>query len=232
MKKNITLLMLGIFSLLMVGCVGTFDYTASPNMVKAKKQTNYSVVVKDFKDVRPLYGSSAGYWIAYLPLMPYGTTVYNRPEKGKMYLGSVHFQFVPTRDLAKASFVSLKESKLFNSVLYATGPNIGKDTTFTFTGDILSTYHNQKALTYCLSVFGSLFWFVGAPAGITINELEVNFMLINNKTNKIVWSYLAKNKDVSAEWLYVGGVDCNGFAKAMKKNMNEAILDLENQMKK
>ncbi|MCP4176539.1 MAG: hypothetical protein GY756_02135 [bacterium] len=73
-----------MFFFILTGCLGTFDYTISPKMIREEKTYNYSVVVDNFTDRRPTVGSNH-FWFYLFPGVPFTTTYYNIPEDGKMY---------------------------------------------------------------------------------------------------------------------------------------------------
>ena len=230
MRRFFTVIMIGILSLTLTGCMGTFKYKVPPDAPKADHSQNVTVAVQSFNDERPTIGGSGKMWFSWIPLMPFGWGFYNRPEDGKVYLSLQSFQFDPTDQLAQAAEMSLKYSGIFKNIYFIKSYTKTKPD-YIFTGNIKSTLYRQKIFTYCLSFMGSLFWLVGAPAGWTENQIEIEFILKSAENNKVLWTYTAKNSKDRVHWFYYQGQDVKDFVPVMQKCMNEAINDLQKQMK-
>ncbi len=203
MRRSLNYFTVVCCCLLISGCMGTFDYRVPADAAIAKHQYDCTVVVENFKDNRPEIGSNKMFF-SWIPLMPFGWGYYNRPEDGKFYLSIQSFKFYPTVQLAEAAEMSLKYSKLFKNIYFLKQyTEIKPD--YIFTGIIESTLYRQKMFTYCLSFFGSLLWLIGAPAGWTENQIEIDFILKSAKDNKTIWTYNAKNSEDEVEWFYYQG---------------------------
>ncbi|HJO94236.1 MAG TPA: hypothetical protein QF753_12615 [Victivallales bacterium] len=228
MKKSLTFLLIGLISISITGCMGTFKYKVPPNSPISSIQYDCTVAVEPFKDERPTIGSNKMFF-SWIPGVPFGWGHYNIPEDGKVYLTIQSFKFYPTVELAKAAEDSLKYSEIFKKIYFAQG-YIEDQPDYIFSGNIKSTLYEEKIFTYCLSFFGSLLWLVGAPAGWTDNQLEIQFILKSVKDNKIIWTYTAKNSKDRVEWFYYQGQDVKNYVPVMQKCMQEAIVNLEEFM--
>lgn len=231
MKKIISLVT-AFFALISIltGCMGTFKYNVSPDAPMAKQQYNSILAIESFKDERPTIGGSGKMWLAFVPLMPFGWGFYNRPENGKFFVSIQAFKFDPANQLAQAAEMSLKHSGLFKDIYFIQNYTETKPD-YIFTGVIKSTLYRQKMFTYCISWFGSLLWFVGAPAGWNENQLEIDFSLKSVKDDRIIWTYTAKNSDTRVGWFYYQGQDVKDYVPVMQRCMNEAILDMNKNLK-
>ncbi len=118
-KQTILYILLGFAIAMLSGCVGTFDYPETSNMVVEKgKPHTETVAVQIFQDERPTVGHNR-YWLGYIPLMPFGEVTYNRPGDGRQYLTILKYNFDPVIDLTNAADTSLADSNLFEHVSLA-----------------------------------------------------------------------------------------------------------------
>jgi len=95
-----------------------------------------------------------------------------------------YFANVPA-DLALASVLSLRQSKIFDTAFTTTTKQDGP--AYILTGKIYEFSVDETMVTYCCSVFGSLFWHAGFPAGSSTNRIGVGLSLADNETGKVVW---------------------------------------------
>ena len=77
-------------------------------------------------------------------------------------------------------------------------------------GTIVSTKYNGKILSYGLSAYGPLLWFVGAPAATASNQLAVDLACVDLRTGRTLFS---QRYDATpyrkTSWLYVMANDFN-----------------------
>jgi hypothetical protein len=231
-KRTFLYIILCIVIAVLSGCVGTFNYPESSKMVieQGTPQTE-TVAVQVFQDKRPTVGHNK-FWLGYIPLMPYGKVIYNRPGEGRQYLTMVKYDFDPAVDLANAADVSLINSKLFKDVSFAYNNSEAKKSDYIFSGTIYSTLYTQKNFTYCISFPSTILQILGAPRGSTTCELNVEFYLKNAKTGKTVWSHTTEYKKRELVWIYTPTKDTKDFTVIMRESMNEAIESLAKTIKK
>ncbi len=164
-----------------------------------------SVAVPAFTDERP--NVNKNYVALYLiPLMPFGWQDLGAPEGVQLHVTSGLWIFKPSEDFAKATAAELANTKIFREVFFTNRPSEGD---LVLEGRILSTRYKGKLLTYCLSAYGPLLWFVGAPAGHIRNDLQIALALKDNKTGETI---LETNYEVSLvrwAWLYYMPEDFN-----------------------
>lgn len=114
--------------LLLAGCtnVATFDYSAAaePMVSFAGPPEAKSIAVLPFLDQRSRKSlqqlapaaDSGSFYLGLLPLMPYGYVKKPFPERSDDFVSLGRFHFNPSLDLAEASVLSLKASRLFGRV--------------------------------------------------------------------------------------------------------------------
>lgn len=122
--------------------------------------------------------------LGFIPFMPYG---WQSLEKVDM-------------PLEKSLGSELMSFNVFRNIVYSENKS---DTDYYIQGHLLSSHWEQKMLTYCLSVYGSIFWFLGAPSFIITNDLSIRLELVDNKTKKQVMSKIyTAPKYTHLEWFY------------------------------
>lgn len=182
--------------LLLAGCtnVATFDYSAAaePMVSFAGPPEAKSIAVLPFLDQRSRKSlqqlapaaDSGSFYLGLLPLMPYGYVKKPFPERSDDFVSLGRFHFNPSLDLAEASVLSLKASRLFGRVELA--DSAGRtDAEYLWRGSVNNTFYSGAMLTYCISYFLSpALWAVGAPEGVSRNALGVSFELVERATRQ------------------------------------------------
>ena len=225
--------------LLLAGCtnVATFDYSAAaePMVSFAGPPEAKSIAVLPFLDQRSRKSlqqlgpaaDSGSFYLGLLPLMPYGYVKKPFPERSDDFVSLGRFHFNPSLDLAEASVLSLKASRLFGRVELA--DSAGRtDAEYLWRGSVNNTFYSGAMLTYCISYFLSpALWAVGAPEGVSRNALGVSFELVERATGRIVWRYDYDGEDYIVHWIYARiGKDVSLYADLMRQALNLALSDL------
>jgi hypothetical protein len=231
MKK--ILILIAVLSLTACGTTSKFVYPSnSKNVVTLPegKNRNKKVAVVPFEDSRSDKNSEV-YLLSYIPLFPVGWASYERPDAAKRFLTVGEFTFTPSEDLAKAAAYSLKKSGLFSEAFFSYGADKDK-ADYVLEGEILSTKYDGKIITYGFSVYGSLFWLVGLPAGTSNNELSLSFKLKDSKTNQVLWKnqYDLKNSMLQGAY-YNWGRDVKSYSSMMEEIMNKVVQDISRDLK-
>lgn len=209
------------------GTTGKFVYPA--NMSTLYKSgvdvaVQKKVAVMPFDDYRA--DDNSNYFAAYLvPLFPYGWADYERPDAASTFASLVKYDVTPAEDLAKATATSMRRSGLFSDAFFTMGGE--KDRAdFVVNGRIKVMRHNGKMLTYGLSLFGPLLWYVGCPAVKADNSIALELEM-RNKEGKIIWECTIDRRDETWIWLYHRmGWDCKAFASMYQSAMNDALVNL------
>jgi hypothetical protein len=179
------LLILIAIGLSVTGCASqkAWKYGAEPFVNGIPPLVNKTVVVPPFNDQR-INENDDKIALYLIPLMPFGWQDLNTPEGVQRHITSGLWLWRPNEDFAKASYEELNSSNIFKEVFYSTRASEGD---LVLQGTIKSTKYNGKLLTYGLSAYGPIFWFLGLPAASVSNELIVTFKLEDRKNNRILW---------------------------------------------
>lgn len=219
----------------MAGC-GTyakFTYPSDFNKLiqlyeKPKYKVNVGVIPLD--DKRLNVNNFGGYFLYLIPLMPFGSAQYTRPDSARMFNTISEFDFNPSEDLAKAIVTSLRRSNLFENVYFTYGGESEPD--LLMKGNIISTDYEGKIYSYGLSVFGPLLWFFGLPCGSSFNQLNLELFLNKSDTKELIWDYsFNKEKRVVQGLYYYFGHDAKGYSEILEEGMNEAIKSLDERLR-
>ena len=212
---------------LLSGCASqrAWTYKAEP-YVRANPIINKSVAVPPLADHRENLNNNM--MMLYLvPLMPFGWQDLNTPEGVQMHANSGLWIFRPNEDFAKAIAEELNNTSMFKEVFFTHRPN---DADLIFRGKIISTKYNGTLITYGLSVYGPLLWFIGLPASYVENQLALQLELVEAKTMTVLWQQ-SFNRDASAlSILYAMQPDFM-YDNLLKDIMKEAIPSLRDKLR-
>ena len=223
------------FPLLLSGCGTTAKFVYPANSRELTEIStipvyNKKIAVMPFDDCRNDENQSGTLFLYLIPLSPFGWIEYQRPDAASMFVSIANYEFTPSEDLAKAAAVSLRRSNLFEDAFFTYGGEKAM-ADFVLEGRIESTYYKGRIFTYGLSLDGPVLWFIGAPAGTSLNRLTLKLTL-RNKMKKIIWEYTFNREDYIIQWLYYRmGYDAKLYPRIMQQCMNEAIQDLAKHLK-
>lgn len=237
-KRNMAtryLIFLIILSHLLSGCGATakFVYPSNPqNLLKLYEQPKYDleVAILPFEEARGDKNSISGALLYLIPLVPFSSYQYQRPDAARWFNSIGEFQFNVTEDIPKAVVTSLKKSNLFKNVYFSFGGDI-QNADLLVNGTVKSTLYEGKLYTYCLSVFGPLLWVFGLPAGTSVNQLNLQITLNTQKSRRLLWEHdFSKQKTITQGLYYKMGHDAKSYATLMEEGMNEAVKDLDKKL--
>lgn len=200
----------------------------------AKEEEKYelNLAVVPFAEKRgdlKSYGSVYKYLI---PLVPYGTIRYERPDEAKMFNLQNEFEFEMSENMLKILVSAVRGSGLFTDVTLTHTPSASK-ADLVLSGDIYSTLYEGKTYSYGISFLGPALWCFGLPAGSSHKKLHIGFYLKKIDTHEVLWSYnLNKEKTVIQGLYHNWGRDVNTFANLMQEGVKEAIVDLRSKLSK
>ena len=201
-----------------------WTYKADP-FIKATPVLNKSVAVPPFADQRP--SENGNYILTYLiPLMPYGWQDFNTPESVQMHCNSGLWTFRPNEDFAKAVAEELNNTSLFKEVFFTYKTS---DADLILRGRINSTKYDCKVISYFLSIWGPLLWFIGFPASYVENQLFLSFQLVDQRTDEIIWerSFSKLQGKISLIYSLQSDFLYDSFLKEM---MKEAIPEIRTKL--
>lgn len=232
MKKVYWIACFLVSVVLLSGCgtTGKFVYPSkADNLVKLYEKPKYdlTIAVLPFDEERGDKNDFSGVFLYMIPLMPYGTINYQRPDSAEMFNTISKFNFDVSEDLAKAVVTSLKRSNLFKDVFFTYGGE-KKNADLYISGEVKETLWEGKTYSYCLSVVGPVLWFFGLPAGSSHSVLSLNMFLNKENAEAPLWQYAFTKDETTVQGLYYNwGYDCRSFVTLMEQGMNEALKDLD-----
>lgn len=225
--KNSKLITLLFFLVILTGCASkaSFVYNANSKQVNDPKRTDLNVAVLPFDDLRE--NKNLNYGLLYLlPGMPFGFVNYDRLDSANGFLTHSSYHFEPSEDFPKALIKELELNEIFNEVFFTFRKN-EPDVDLYIKGEIHNTKYKAKVFTYGLSVYGSVLWLIGLPAGQAKNNLSLKIKLIQADTQKELWSH-----EVKGEWkktigyYYNWGDEFDGYPLILNDGYRKLITKL------
>lgn len=212
-----------------VGCASQKAWVYTPNNYsQASTDSNKTAVVLPFFDSRKNINNNR-ILLYMIPLMPFGWADYDAPEGAQMHMNSgLWTNYRPTEDFAKALAQEIKYAGIFEEAYFDFKKG---DSNVIFQGEILSTQYNGKIISYGLSVYGPLLWFVGFPASTVSNELSVKLSCLDSKTNQTLFSKTYSAPEYSkVSWIYALDNDFNypSMLKGIYKDFVDELMKKQN----
>lgn len=216
----------------LTSCLGNRDWSYPPQPpgtylgVIAQRPLPSQLTVLPLKDLRGQEVQSE-YWRASIPLVPSGTTAYERPEIAVEPEPVDVLTFDPTHDFAQALADEIREAAVFSSVIFG-GREDTSPTDFVLQGTLHSTRWERNITTYGLGPFGTVLWMVGLPMGNTETTLEMDLELTSAKNpSKILWSFTMDVKWWQWDSPYYGLENAvQSYPLALQEALRPAVTDL------
>jgi hypothetical protein len=203
-SKKLTTLLILFFA---VSCSNSKGWVYKPNDYNNEVGHSASNHLRDktisvlpFTDKRSNENSDA-LLLYMLPLAPFGYQNLSSPETTVRHVNSgLWVNFNPKDDFAKAMVEELNVSGKFKDVFFS---NSIKDSEYYISGELLITDYNGKLISYGLSIYGPLLWYIGFPATYVSNDLEVKLSLMDSKSKKVIFTKTYKASNYSkVGWIY------------------------------
>ncbi len=144
-----------------------------------------------------------------IPLIPaFGWADFSVPEGSQMHVTSgLWVNYKPTEDFPKALAQEFTAAGLFREAYFDFKKG---ESDLVVRGRIVSTRYKGTIISYGLSAYGPLLWFVGFPSGTVYNDLSVELSCLDSKTGATLFtkSYTAEPYSKVA-WIYVMPDDFN-----------------------
>ncbi|GEM_PF-1138884 len=194
-------------SAFVAGCAqASFSYQPkSPPAEVYSVKAPVTLTVVPFTDARPRQNTFGGYGLngypCLLPPTPFCTADYQRPETEHSFVTRTSYEFRPQDDLARAVAEEIKQVGLFEDVKVARASNLSEGP-LVMRGQISSTRWRGSLYTYLLGPYDAFAWLVGAPIGSSWNELRLSLQLVDQRTDKTLWTYELYGAESHTEWLY------------------------------
>ena len=236
MRQRSVLMKVWVFALVVAfsvtGCLGNRDWTYPPPPhraflgIQADQQVSGSLVVLPLADQRGKEVQEE-YWKIAIPLVPSGSTFYDRPEDVKDPEPIDQVEFNPPKDFARALTDEIREAKIFSSVTYA-GTDSPPSSEYVLQGRLYSTRWERHITTYLLGPLGTIFWILGLPMGQTDVTVEMDLRLTPaGDPKKVLWSFSMDFQGRDLDGVYYGLANkVNSYPTALQEALRPAITDL------
>lgn len=233
--KSLSMIVIGLVSTsLLSGCLGNRNWQyppASPGTYlneKSASPVTAKAIVLPLEDLRGDLVKEE-YWKATIPLVPYGDTKYQRPEKAEKpeQVDVVHFN--PSHDFSKAIAAELANAGIFSSVMFAEDDR-QHPADVAFRGRLRSTDWKRRLYTYLLGPVGVVFWMLGLPMSETTTGLEMDLRLTPvNDPGKVLWSMTMDFEGKRFDGPYYGlEAAVESYPQAIQEALRPAMADLVN----
>lgn len=222
MRKVLTALILS--TLLIMGCQSQKAWVYAPNQFQDKQAlSSKKAVVQPFDDLRE-NNNSNNIRFYLIPLFPFGWADLKVPEGAQHHVFSdLWINYKPTEDFPKALASEVQNARIFKEAHFDFGRG---DADIIVSGKILNTEYSGKVFSYGLSVYGSLLWVVGLPAGTASNDLSVELHCIDASSNRQLFAKTYKVPTYSRwGWIYSMPNDFN-YPDMLKDIYKQFVSDL------
>ncbi len=211
--------------------VSSSDKVLKGKLTQREEMNKLNIAVVPFAEKRgeaKSYGSVYKYLI---PLVPYGTIRYERPDQARMFNVQDEVEFNMSENLLKITADGVKKSGLFDSVIITHTPLESK-ADLILSGEIYSTLYEGKTYSYGISFLGPALWCLGLPAGSSYKKLGISLYLKRIDTAETVWSYDLNKEKIVIQGLYRNwGKNMNSFVGLMEEGIEEVIADMRSKLR-
>ena len=191
-----------------------------------EKKYELNLAVVPFAEKRGNLKSYGSVYRYLIPLVPYGTMSYERPDQARMFNTQNEFEFNMNENLVKIIIDSARKSGLFNNIILTPTPLESK-ADLILSGEIYSTLYEGKTYSYGISFLGPVLWCFGLPAGSSHKKINIALYLKKIDSAEIIWSYTLNKENTVIQGLYHNwGKDVNSFVGLMEAGAKEAIADM------
>ena len=238
MKKDYLIIILGA-ALFLNGCKTLPKSSVSAltpaekggaNVTQQSQNYNITVAVVPFAEKRAAVNKYGSVYRYLVPLAPYGTIRYERPEEARMFNTVKEFKFNITESLAKTFFDELQRVKIFDKVIFTHEPK-ETDADLILSGEVNSTLYEGKTYSYGISFLCPVLWTLGLPAGSSYNKLNIKLYLKKADTEELIWSYSFNKEKVIVQGLYYNwGKDLYNYESLIQEGMKAVTDDLKRKL--
>ena len=216
----------------LTGCLGNRDWQYPPSSTgsylsgKADAAVPAKAIVLPLEDLRG-QGVKEEYWKAAIPLVPYGDTMYERPETAESPEKVDVVRFDPPHDFAQSIAAELNQAGVFSAVQYAKDEH-QYPAELAFRGRLRSTEWKRRLYTYLLGPIGTVFWILGLPMSETTTGLELDLRLTPlNDPTKVLWNMTMDFEGKQFDGPYYGLENAvESYPLALQEALKPAIADL------
>jgi hypothetical protein len=224
-KLNASFLFIVAFGLLLAGCSTRAGWQYEPSATRIGTTVPATVAVEHFQDQRGTENSRY-FWLCGIPLVPYCTASYKRPENANGFLTEAAYNFRPSDDLAQATALELTKAALFHEV-YLTDRMSDPNAQLLIRGNIINTDWDGTAYGYLVGPYAALFWVLGLPMGSVEDTLSLKLDLVDNSNGAVLWSHEIHQTYNKTEGLYYNYAEDFGYPQMFHDGIAPAIASLE-----
>ena len=161
-----------------------------------------------------------------IPLVPFCTSDYKRPENANGFLTEASYNFRPSDDLAQATSAELRQAGIFREV-YVTDRTSDPNAQLAIRGNIISTDWDGTAYSYLLGPYAGLFYILGLPMGSVQDTLTLRLELVDNSNGQVLWTHDINQSYAKTEGLYYNYAEDFGYPQMFRDGITPAIASLE-----
>jgi len=212
--------------LAMSGCASNagWQYTPGPAQVSSAKAP-VALAVERFEDKRQTENTHY-FWVCIIPLVPYCTADYHRPDTANGFLTAGAYNFRPSEDLAQAAATELRGAQIFRDV-FVTDRQVDPGAPLMLRGTILNTDWNGTRYAYLLGPYSSLLYVFGLPLGSAQNTLTLRLQLVETSSGRELWTTDVNQGYEKTEGLYYDFGTDFGYPQMFRDGMTTAMSSLE-----
>jgi len=225
--RKVAVVVMALMTLSLVGCAtrASFVYKPSGPVATGAKTLPLKVAVNNFEDERQNENTNASvlYWI---PLVPYSSLTYDRPDGANGFLFHSAYNFRPSEDYARAVVDELRQNGYFEEVFQTQRQN-EPNVDLIVTGKIKKSRYDAKFISYGLSVYGPVLWFLGLPVGTTHNEVDLVLEMRRASDKRLLWSHEVKGEyEKTVGFYYNWGADFDGYPAILGDGLHKGMEKL------
>jgi hypothetical protein len=222
-----TVLSLALLSALVAGgCTTRAGWVYNPNPAQESSvHVPLNLAVAHFTDQRAS-DNSTYLWLCVIPLVPYCTADYNRPDTANGFLTAGAYNFRPSDDLAEATATELRQTRLFNDV-YVTNRDQDPGAQLMLHGTVVDTSWDGTRYGYMLGPYSFLLNLFGAPVGSVQDALKLRLQLVETVSGRVLWTTdIDQSYEKTIGIYYNWGTDF-GYPQMFRDGIQRAITSLE-----
>ncbi len=226
-KRSVNFVIVVALGLLLGGCSTKAGWEYQPSATRvAATPLPVTVAVEHFQDQRGTENSRY-FWVCVIPLIPYCTSDYKRPENANGFLTEASYNFRPSDDLAQATSAELRQAGLFREV-YVTDRTSDPNAQLAIRGNITSTDWDGTAYSYLIGPYAGLFYILGLPMGSVQDTLSLRLELVDNSNGQVLWTHDISQSYAKTEGLYYNYAEDFGYPQMFRDGITPAIASLQN----
>ncbi len=225
-SRSLNFLVIVAFGLLLAGCSTRAGWQYQPSATSVGgTPVPVTVAVEHFQDQRGTENSRY-FWLCIIPLVPYCSADYKRPENANGFLTEAAYNFRPSDDLAQATADELRQAGLFREV-YVTDRTSDPNAQLLIRGYIVSTDWDGSAYSYLVGPYAGLFYVFGLPIGTAQGTLNLRLELVDNSNGQILWTQNISQSYEKTEGLYYNYAEDFGYPQMFHDGIKPAIASLQ-----